>query len=325
MGNKLSNSSVDRYAECSLCYKLHTIDRIRPVRQKSALLFGSALDTALNHLLLTKNLKESLDIFFNKWSEVDIDNTDFSKSDLDEELNKFYGSVNNAWTSLLSKGWLFIEQYHKDILPKIKKVIAVQEPVSLKNTDGDEIVGILDLIVEWEDGKTYLLDNKSSSVKYAPDSAKTGQQLPLYYYIVKDRYKLDGVGYIVLSKKINKNRVKKCRECGTINEGSHKKCPESYDTPTMNGEDIKIISRRCNGEFDITINPSVDWEPIFNQIDEADEARVLQTFDDVNYKIANGIFALEHNPNKNKFFQFCPYKDYYEGNPNFIKLETREK
>ena len=75
----------------------------------------------------------------------------------------------------------------------------------------------MDLIEEWEDGKTYLLDNKSSSVKYAEDSAKTGQQLPLYYYIKKDDYKLDGVGYIVMSKKINKNKVKTCKKCWNVN------------------------------------------------------------------------------------------------------------
>lgn len=326
MGNKLSNSAVDRYLECSLCYKLHTIDRIRPVRQKSALLFGAALDSALNHLLLTKNLEESKNIFKSQWEKVDAMNTDFSKSDLDEELLNFYdvkfqnpflkieGSF-PSWKSLLYKGMLFLDQYHEDILPKIKKVIAVQEPVSLKNTDGDEITGILDLIVEWKDGKTYLLDNKSSSVKYTSDSAKTGQQLPLYYYIVKEKYKLDGVGYIVLSKKINKNKVKTCQKCGNINISSHKTC----------NVELSTIGLRCRGEFDITINPSVNWEIILNQVDKEDEDRVISTFDDVNTKITNGIFQTEHTPTKNKFFQYCPYHDYYEGNPDFIKLESRKK
>lgn len=324
MGNRLSNSSVDRFLECSLCYKLHTVDRIRPIRQKSALLFGAALDSALNYLLLADFNAEGLfhakTIFYDNWYKVDNNLTDFSKSDLDEELieswekNSFpRKDKNNSWKSLLYKGMLFLEQYHKDILPKIKKVIAVQEPVNLKNADGDEITGILDLIVEWEDGKTYLLDNKSSSVKYAPDSAKTGQQLPLYYYIVKEKYKLDGIGYIVLSKKINKNKVKKCKLCGTINEGSHKTCPET------------IVKPRCGGEFDITINPSVDWDIILNTVDEADEQRVIKTFDEVNDNIVNQRFANEHSEKKNKFYQWCPYKEYFPGNPDFVKLPEREK
>lgn len=330
MSNKLSNSAVDRYLECSLCYKLHTIDRIRPVRQKSALLFGATLDNALNHLLLTKDLDKSRSIFLNDWMKIHQNNTDFSKSDLDEELIKFFEETNSkfqnegneSWRSLLYKGCLFLIQYHKDIFPKIKKVISVQEPVSLKNTDGDEITGILDLIVEWKDGKTYLLDNKSSSVKYATDSAKTGQQLPLYYYMVKEKYKLDGIGYIVLSKKINKNRVKKCKSCGTLNTSSHKTCPVIRTQEVLGPKDK--VEYRCEGEFNVTINPSVDIDIILNTVDENDEQRVIKTFDEVNTNISNGIFQIEHTPTKNKFFQYCPYHDYYDGHPGFIKLGARE-
>lgn len=327
VNNKLSNSAVDKYIECSLCYKLHFIDRIRPVRGKSALLFGGILDTSLNHLLLTKNLQESLDMFHRNWLMVDDKFTDYSKSDLDDELVDYYGipstEYSRSWSSLLYKGRLFLYAYYNEVLPKIIEVISVQEPISLKNDDGDEITGILDLIVKWEDGKTYLLDNKSSSVVYEEFSAKMGQQLPLYYYIVKEKYKLDGVGYIVLSKKINKNRVRTCKVCGIINKSTHKTCPVSYDTPVMNGEDIKVISKKCGGEFDVVINPSVDIQYVFNQVAESDEKRVLATFDEVNYNISNGYFATEHPEKKNKYFQYCPYKSYYEGNPDFIKKEKK--
>jgi hypothetical protein len=319
--------------ECSLCYKLHYIDGIRPVRGKSALLFGGALEEALNKLLLTRDLIQAKAEFYNKWKGVHIndryinapecDLIDYSKSDLDEELVNYtetngypQDGKNINWRSLLYKGMLFIEQYHKEVLPKIKEVIAVQEPVSLKNDDGDEITGILDLIVIWEDGKTYLLDNKSSSVKYEPDSAKLGQQLPLYFYIVKEKYKLDGVGYIVLSKKINKNRVKKCKTCGKINEGTHKTCASITNIPH---------NTRCNGEFDISISPSVDIQYIFNQVDEKDEQRVMDKFDEVNYNISNGYFSDVHPEKKNKYYQYCPYKEYYEGNPDFIKKERNVK
>lgn len=329
MGNRLSNSAVDRYIECSLCYKLHFIDRVRPIKEPSALAFGKALDDGLNILLLEKDLIKAKAKFYNSWKNVEInkkpvdaatsDAIQFSQSDLDKELNSFFDSngyndiskYNPSWISLLNKGMLFLETYHKEVLPKIKKVITVQEPVSLKNDDGDEITGILDLIVEWENGKTYLLDNKSSSVKYEENSAKDGQQLPLYYYMVKEKYKLDGIGYIVLSKKINKNRVKTCKVCGKISEGTHKTCPNISDIPN---------NTRCKGEFDVKINPTVDVQYILNSVEEKDEKRVLDKFDEVNYNVANGYFDSEHNPNKNKFYRYCPYHDYYEGSPNFVKL-----
>lgn len=324
MGNKLSNSAVDRYIECSLCYKLHFMDRIRPIREKSALTFGKALDNGLNELLLTRDLEKGREKFKHSWSNIQVNKKtadhnmiDYSKSDLDQELLDYYENnfghepADKSWASLYFKGLLFIDQYFKDVLPKIKKVVAVQEPISLKNDDGDEITGILDLIVEWNNGKTYLLDNKSSSVEYAWDSAKTGQQLPLYYYIVKEKYKLDGVGYIVLNKKINKNRIKKCKQCGMINQGTHKTCANIIDLQN---------NTRCKGEFDISINPTVDIQYIFNEIDEKDEQRVMDKFDEVNYNVANGYFATEHTQTKNKFYQYCPYKEYTPENTNFIQL-----
>jgi hypothetical protein len=330
MNNKLSNSAVDKYVECSLCYKLHYIDRIRPIRGKSALLFGGALDTALNNLLLNKDLIKARAVFYDSWKtlkindiEVDGPSTDlidYSKSDLDLELvefNETHGypqeGRNINWRSLLYKGMLFIETYYKEVLPKIKEVIAIQELVSLKNEDGDEITGFLDLIVKWTDGKTYLLDNKSSSVVYADDSAKTGQQLPLYYYIVKEKYKLDGIGYIVLNKKINKNKVKLCKKCGIINKETHKTCNNIVD------------GIRCNSGFEITIKPSVDVQYVLNQVAESDEKRVLDKFDEVNYNVSNGYFADTHSEKRNKYFQWCPYKDYTPENPNFIKLPKRSK
>lgn len=326
MGNKLSNSAVDKYIECSLCYKLHYIDGVRPVRTKSALLFGHTLDIALNHLLLNhKNMSKDILLqakitFLEEWKKVDPKITDFSKSDLDQELIDYSGmdhpEVVKEFRSLQLKGMLFLDQYYTDVIPKIKEVIAVQEPVSLKNDDGDEITGILDLIVKWEDDKVYLMDNKSSSVKYEADSAKTGQQLPLYYYIVKEKYKLDGVGYIVLSKKINKNKVKKCRKCGMINTGTHTTCANIVDLQ---------FNTRCKGEFDITMNPSVDIQYIINQVDEKDEQRVMDKFDEVNYNVTNGYFATEHTQIRNKFYQFCPYKEYTPDNPNFIIKKTPKK
>ena len=54
MGIKLSHSAANKYKTCPAQYKLHYIDRIRPNSLGSALLFGTALDEALNILLLTK-------------------------------------------------------------------------------------------------------------------------------------------------------------------------------------------------------------------------------------------------------------------------------
>lgn len=48
---KLSISGYKKYVQCPRMYKLHYVDRIRPTVTTSALVFGSAIDEALNALL----------------------------------------------------------------------------------------------------------------------------------------------------------------------------------------------------------------------------------------------------------------------------------
>lgn len=51
---RLSNTAVDTYTACPFKYKLHYVDKIRAKTIGSALIFGKAVDEALNVLLLTK-------------------------------------------------------------------------------------------------------------------------------------------------------------------------------------------------------------------------------------------------------------------------------
>jgi len=326
--NKLSFSSVNLYNQCSYCYYLKYIEKIYPKRIKSSLLFGTAIDKALNHLLLEKNLEAAKQVFIDNWTTgkinykpVQLEGSDliiYSKSDLDLEFLKHSTKTKPKdlnWSSLYFKGLLFIKAYYEKVLPRIKNVISIQESISIKNHEGDQIAGNMDIIVEWEDGKRYLLDNKTTTYKYEAKDAQESPQLNLYDYIIHDKYKLDGIGFIVLNKKINKNKVKKCKSCEAINNSSHKTC----------NQELPIIGplKRCNGEFEITINPSVDIDFIFDKIDPNIQNKVIENFDETNNKIANKEFNMEHNPIRGKY-GFCDYKEYYEGNEEFIRMAKKE-
>ena len=50
--NHLSYSKVNTYKECPRKYKLYYIDKFRPIMIKSALIFGSAIDKAIENSLL---------------------------------------------------------------------------------------------------------------------------------------------------------------------------------------------------------------------------------------------------------------------------------
>ncbi len=95
-----------------------------------------------------------------------------------------------------------IDAYRVQILPQIDKVYDIQKPVSISNSDGDEITGYIDFIASFTDapGVKHIVDNKSSSKPYPADSVKTSQQLSVY----TEAEGTDKGAYVVVEKKIFK-------------------------------------------------------------------------------------------------------------------------
>lgn len=107
------------------------------------------------------------------------------------------------YISCRRRGILMIRAYEKEILPRIKKVHAIERQITIGEKDGeDSIIGYIDLICDFEmdDGsiQKVLFDHKTSSVKYPAKRLTESQQLALYNYSEK----IDNVGYIVMVKKI---------------------------------------------------------------------------------------------------------------------------
>ena len=94
----LSNSAVNTYLDCPYKYKLHYLDRIRPIYTKSSFLFGGAVDAAVECML--KNIdgeyQDPYLEFTDKMFEADINgkvhkipktsNCKYSKADVQIEL-----------------------------------------------------------------------------------------------------------------------------------------------------------------------------------------------------------------------------------------------
>lgn len=225
MSVKLSHTAKEMYLLSPRKYFYHYMLYLRPIKADSALFFGSMIEHGIEALLAGKTLDQAKETFTNNFKFVDIngkkedlvtsDKINYSKADLDpdvfteEETNSIIDKSPQyqSHKSLMKKGLMLIEAYSKEILPKIKKVIATQVPFTIDNGIGDQITGFADLICEWEDGKTYVLDHKTSSIKYPDDAVQTeqyGKQTALYFDTFKDKYKIDGAGFIVLEKKMRK-------------------------------------------------------------------------------------------------------------------------
>lgn len=211
---KISISARDKYQACSMMYKLHYLDKIRPIRQSSALVFGSALDEALNHLLQHKDLEQAQSVFWMQWSEYEHKPIiDYFKSDLDLSLipeaecaeldaieDQTLRDHRANWLSMYYKGMKLLEVYNRDLLPKINKVIDIQKTITIKNESDDEITGIIDLVAEIDfNGQSVVavLDNKSTSTPYPKNSVLTKHQTALYSVAEGIEY----AGFLTMNKK----------------------------------------------------------------------------------------------------------------------------
>lgn len=86
---KLSHSKISKYLMCPRSYKYHYVDKLKPVVQSGALLFGSAIDKALNELLLPSLNETAESIFLKEFAKNNAKNDItivYANSDFDEDL-----------------------------------------------------------------------------------------------------------------------------------------------------------------------------------------------------------------------------------------------
>jgi len=188
------------------------------------------------------------------------------------------------------------------VLPRITKVVALQERVTITNDKGQTMPIIADLVCEWEDGRTILFDLKTSIIEYERDSASKSSQLSLYYHFLKQKYNIDAIGFIVARKLLKKNRVKVCSVCSYDGSGAnHRTCP------------AKRNNGRCEGEWIQTIRPEAYIQIIINEPNHHFIDLMLDSTDKVSDNIQNKNFYRNLNSCK-RGKRVCDYYSYCHRN-----------
>lgn len=213
---RMSNSRLDLYEQCPKKYDFRYNQNLKGNYTASPLLFGSAIDAALNYILESLRDKvewdydKARDIFFQKMKEwtSEKNRLDFFKGDVPDELKDSIDEEDplfqiKVWNEMVNRGLECIDTYINDILPELKQVISVQDKEIITNEAGDEFIVILDFIAELNDGRIVLLDNKTASTKYPKNKVVTSQQLSLYINQFPD---LIYAGYCVLIKDPNREK-----------------------------------------------------------------------------------------------------------------------
>lgn len=246
---RLSNSAVDKYLTCPKMYKYHYVDRIRSNRKSSPLLFGIAIDEALNDLVVNKDLNKARNIYEDLMLEWKYDyDVDFLRKDYDDQVipDDILGTLENeheiCWHSLWYKGLEFLGAYFEQIIPRLGDVKDVQRAINLKNEDGDSIIGYQDVFAEL-DGELTIIDNKTSSSSYSKRKIEESQQLHLYSYAEK----VESIAYVVMRKDYSAKG-----EMRPIQVLKYQANPEVINT-VLNRFD-EVLSKIKNKEFPKTEN-----------------------------------------------------------------------
>lgn len=107
-----------------------------------------------------------------------------------------------SWLTMVEKGKLMISAYREQILPQLERVFDIQKRITLTNSTGDSITGLIDFTASFidEPGVKHICDNKSSSKPYKEDSVLESDQLCTYC----EAEGTNKACYVVIEKKVYK-------------------------------------------------------------------------------------------------------------------------
>lgn len=336
---KLSKSACEKYMACPASYDYYYNQRIVPVRTGSALMFGSAMDAALNALLL--NSGNALTAYKAETAKYELGKSVPGKYDYDGELLTedmradlsaklvpigYKGDIDHLVATLVPRVSAYQKGYGPDISDNQYKALdlihravfevkaelmiaAYREKVipqieQVHNVQKASGPGYLDATVTWSGLGKRIADNKTAGKRYAEDACEYSAQLAMY----AAEENISQVTFIVMVKDMIKNRRKVCETCGHVGKGSHKTCDNIISHPPE-GADFPSRHERCGGEWKVTISPEADIQIIHGEITPEAMAVAAELQREVQRAVDAKIFMCNVNQCNSQFGKQCEYKN----------------
>lgn len=329
MSIRLSHSATSRYTECPRSYKFHYIDNYRPIVQSSPLLFGTSIDKAAEHYVLTRDFHETLKVFAASWQKQVINNVE---TDLRFLLNFTYSDRDLDLDLLKESDWMELQEHfgdeaemNLDLVRENKKAAGFK---GLSNTDKEifnfanwlclnrkgqymlrEFKHIVDDNVEEVLGTQVKIDleneNGDSVVGFADFVFKwKGIEKPVVFDL-----KTSGIEYeqdaVVKSPQLGlyvfslSDKYVDTRNAGFIvlNKNISKNKTKICVDCGNNGSggrfktcDAVIEGKRCNGDWQETMYPKARSQVLVDAVSEVFVERVVENFNDVQKAIKAEVF-----------------------------------
>lgn len=340
MGNRLSHSQVSKFQQCGKAYEFWYINKIRPVKMRSALLFGSALDRAIGLLLNPKeDSKTPEQIFSYFWRFQDINgeqtylpdniNLVYAKSDFDKDLLtpediKKLNIKKETVIELVEKrndvGFDNLTQDEKSLCNEAFWMCLHNKGLFMIDAFRTKVLPKLKKIHSTQE--FIELDNGEDKViGYIDIVAEVeGHEEPIVLDLKTSamHYEEDSVVtspqlslYVhAVSDKyktkkagyivLNKNLIKNRIKIC-------KKCKHDGSGGRHKTCPKEMGDGRCNGEWNETVKPEVYVQFLIDAIPEATENLVLDNIDDINTSIKTGHFTRNLNTCTNTYGGVCDY------------------
>ena len=182
MKDYISYSQISCYLRCPLEFKFRYVDQIEPPFAPSSVVFGEAVHRALAFFYRQAmegrsfSLPELLDVFEEGWREAGERKVRYREGE--------------DFETLLERGKEMMRVFAAKALPG--RVIAVEEDFEVELRDPFTgqvfhlpVMGTFDLVEEL-DGRTVIVDHKTSSRRYTPEDVGDNLQLSIYAAAAKE-------------------------------------------------------------------------------------------------------------------------------------------
>lgn len=219
---------------------------------------------------------------------------------------KFFNACN--WCSCRHRGYIILETYFEQVMPKIKKVHGVQKKIELKSQEGHRLIGYIDIILEFKNREgLWIVDNKTTAMPYKEDAARNSTQMATYCYFEE----IDQAMYITVSKYIKKNSTRKCKKCGFEPDETDRtrKCSNMI-MKEVEGKEPKEV--RCGGEYEYTYFFTADVNFIAGTIPYETQQMVMESYDQALIDLKDERFVKNLQGCETKFGKCEYYKKCWE-------------
>lgn len=341
---RLSHSAQGKYLHCNRMYRLHYLDKIRPLGSTSALLFGSAIDKACENYMLEKNALKAKTLFKTTWGElqdgfVEEDGTttaiEYHSNDFDHEL------LLQSDNELILNGTSFVS---------VKDLVEVLRDPTLITTDEEKQrlayanwismyrkgIMLVKKFIEWVDENVAEVLETQKEIELEDEDGNKVTGLADFVIKIHGYDKPILVDLKTTARFYERGSVKESEQLAlyylyfkntkypdmeraaflvlnkTIKKNRTKTC-KKCGTVTMGREKtcaVGTAKNRCHGVFDEVIDPQVNLQYIHDEIPQDFIDATIEKFNFTKESILAGSFEKNLEGCQRYYGRKCVYYDY---------------